>query len=72
VAVLGLNAIEIMFFLPVYPLWALVIIAALYGLCAYGSRANPHAAYWIITSLADAGTVVSAMARTTARILGAG
>jgi hypothetical protein len=44
VAVLGLNAIEMMFFLPGYPLWALVIIAAdviaLWGLCAYGSRAS--------------------------------
>ena len=44
VAVLGLNAIDMMFFLPAYPFWALVIIAAdvvaLYGLCAYGSRAN--------------------------------
>jgi hypothetical protein len=30
--------------LPAYPFWSLVIIAvgvvALYGLCAYGSRAN--------------------------------
>jgi hypothetical protein len=44
VAVLGLNAIDMMFFLPAYPFWALIIIAmdvaALYGLCAYGSRAN--------------------------------
>jgi hypothetical protein len=44
VAVLGLNAIDMMFLLPAYPFWALVIIAAdvvaLYGLCAYGSRAN--------------------------------
>src|SRR5215467_12836100 len=44
VAVLGLNAIDQMFFIPAYPFWALVIIAAdvvaLYGLCAYGSRAN--------------------------------
>jgi hypothetical protein len=44
VAVLGLNAIDMMFFIPAYPLWSLVIIAvdvvALYGLCAYGSRAN--------------------------------
>ena len=48
VAVLGLNAIAMMFFLPAYPFWALVIIAAdvvaLYGLCAYGSRANITAA----------------------------
>ncbi len=44
VAVLGLNAIDMMFFIPAYPFWALVIIAvdvvALNGLCAYGSRAN--------------------------------
>jgi hypothetical protein len=48
VAVLGLNAIDMMFFLPAYPFWALVIIAvdvvALYGLCAYGSRQNLEAA----------------------------
>ena len=44
VAVIGLSAIDMMFFLPAYPFWALVILAAdvvaLYGLCAYGSRAN--------------------------------
>ena len=44
VAVVGLNAIDMMFFLPAYPFWALTIIAvdvvALYGLCAYGSRGN--------------------------------
>ena len=44
VLVLGLNAIDQMFFIPAYPLWSLVIIAvdvvALYGLCAYGSRGN--------------------------------
>jgi hypothetical protein len=44
VAVVGINAIEMMFFLPAYPFWALVIIAvdivALWGLCAYGSREN--------------------------------
>ena len=44
VAVLALNAIDMMFFVPAYPFWALIIIAvdvvALYGLCAYGSRAN--------------------------------
>ncbi len=44
VALLGISAIEMMFFLPAYPFWALVIIAidvvALYGLCAYGSREN--------------------------------
>jgi hypothetical protein len=48
VAVLGVNAIDMMFFLPAYPFWALVILAAdvvaLYGLCAYGSRANLQAA----------------------------
>jgi hypothetical protein len=44
VAVLALNAIDMMFFLPSYPFWALIIIAmdvaALYGLCAYASREN--------------------------------
>ncbi len=44
VAVVGLNAIDMMFFVPAYPFWALTIIAvdvvALYGLCAYGSREN--------------------------------
>jgi hypothetical protein len=44
VAVLALNAIDMMFFLPAYPFWALTVIAmdvvALYGLCAYGSRAS--------------------------------
>ena len=44
VAVVALNAIDMMFFLPAYPFWALTIIAvdvvALYGLCAYGSREN--------------------------------
>jgi hypothetical protein len=48
VAVVGLNAIDMMFFVPAYPFWALMIIAvdvvALYGLCAYGSRANIEAA----------------------------
>ena len=48
VAVLGLNVIEQMFFLPAYPFWSLIAIAmdvvALYGLCAYGSRANVEAA----------------------------
>ena len=47
VAMVGLNAIAMMFFIPAYPFWALVIIAvdvvALYGLCAYGSRANVEA-----------------------------
>ena len=44
VVVIGLNAIDQMFFIPSYPFWSLTIIAldvvALYGLCAYGSRAN--------------------------------
>jgi hypothetical protein len=44
VAVVGLNAIGQMFFIPAYPFWSLVIIAvdvvALYGLCAYGGRQN--------------------------------
>jgi hypothetical protein len=48
VVVLGLNAIEQMLFIPGYPFWSLMIIAvdvvALYGLCAYGSRANVEAA----------------------------
>ncbi len=47
VAVLGLNAIDQMFFLPAYPFWSLTIIAmdvvALWGLCAYGSRQNIEA-----------------------------
>ncbi len=48
VAVLGLNAIDQMFFIQAYPFWSLVIIAldivALWGLCAYGGRANLEAA----------------------------
>ena len=44
VAVVGLSAIDMMFFVPAYPFWALIIIGidvvALYGLCAYGSREN--------------------------------
>lgn len=44
VAVLGLNLIGQLFFIPAYPFWALTIIAldalALWGLCAYGSRSN--------------------------------
>jgi hypothetical protein len=48
VAMLGLNAIAMMFFIPAYPFWALMILAmdvvALWGLCAYGSRANIEAA----------------------------
>jgi hypothetical protein len=47
VAVLALNAIDMMFFIPAYPFWALTIIAvdvvALYGLCTYGSRQNLEA-----------------------------
>ena len=43
-AVLGLNAIEQMFFIPSYPFWSIIIIAmdvvALWGLCVYGSREN--------------------------------
>jgi hypothetical protein len=42
VAVIGLNAIGQLFFVPAYPFWSLLIIAldvvALYGLCVYGSR----------------------------------
>jgi hypothetical protein len=48
VAVLGLNAIDQMFFIPAYPFRSLTIIAmdvvALYGLCAYSSRENLEAA----------------------------
>jgi len=44
VAVVGLNAIAQMFFIPAYPFWSLMIIAVdvvvLWGLCAYGSRQN--------------------------------
>jgi hypothetical protein len=44
VVLIGLNLIDQMFFLPGYPFWSLVIIAAdvfaLYGLCVYGSREN--------------------------------
>jgi hypothetical protein len=44
VAVVGLSAIDQMFFIPAYPFWSLTIIAvdvvALYGLCTYGSRQN--------------------------------
>lgn len=42
VALVGLNALGQMFFIPAYPFWSLMIIAvdvvALWGLCAYGSR----------------------------------
>jgi hypothetical protein len=48
VAVVGLNAINQMFFIPAYPFWSLTIIAmdvvALWALCAYGSRQNIEAA----------------------------
>jgi hypothetical protein len=48
IVLVGLNAINQMFFIPAYPFWSLTIIAmdivALYGLCAYGSRANVEAA----------------------------
>jgi hypothetical protein len=48
VAVIGLNAINQMFFIPAYPFWSLMIIAvdvvALWGLCAYASRENLAAA----------------------------
>ena len=44
VAVVALNAIGQMFFIPAYPFWSLMIIAidvvALWGLCVYGSREN--------------------------------
>jgi hypothetical protein len=44
VAVIGLNAIGQMMFIPAYPFWSVMIIAvdvvALWGLCAYGSRQN--------------------------------
>jgi len=44
VAVVGLNALGQMFFIPAYPFWSLTIIAldvvALWALCVYGSREN--------------------------------
>ncbi len=47
VVMIGLNAIDQMFFIPAYPFWSLTIIAmdvvALYGLSAYGSRGNLEA-----------------------------
>ena len=47
VAVIGLNAIGQMFFIPAYPFWLLMTIAvdvvALWGLSAYGSRENAAA-----------------------------
>jgi hypothetical protein len=48
VAVVALNALGQMFFIPAYPFWSLLIIAAdvvaLWALCAYGSRENLGAA----------------------------
>jgi hypothetical protein len=48
VVVIGLNTINEMLTVPAYPLWSVTIIAmdviALYGLLAYGSRANLEAA----------------------------
>lgn len=42
VAVLGINAVAQMFFIPSYPLWSLMIIAidvvGLYALCAFGGQ----------------------------------
>jgi hypothetical protein len=42
VAVVALNALGQMFFIPAYPFWSLMIIAvdvvALWGLCVYGGR----------------------------------
>jgi hypothetical protein len=44
VAVVALNTLGQMFFIPAYPFWSLMIIAvdvvALWGLCAYGGREN--------------------------------
>jgi hypothetical protein len=44
IAIIGLNLISQLFFIPAYPFWALTIIAfdvfALYGLCVYGGRTN--------------------------------
>ena len=48
VAAVGLTAIGQMFFIPAYPFWSLLIIAAdavaLWGLCAHGRREHPGAA----------------------------
>jgi hypothetical protein len=61
VAVLGVNAIDQMLFIPAYPLWSLMIIAvdavALYGLCAYGIRANLEAAALYQSALTGPGPV---------------
>jgi len=44
IAIIALNLVSQLFFIPAYPFWALTIIAfdvfALYGLCVYGGRAN--------------------------------
>ena len=44
VAVIALNALGQMYFIPAYPFWSLLIIAvdvvALWALCVYGSRDN--------------------------------
>lgn len=44
VAVIALNLINQLFFVPAYPFWSLAIMAmdvfALYALCVYGSRSN--------------------------------
>jgi hypothetical protein len=48
VAMLGLSAVDQMFFIHAYPFWSLAIIAldvvALWGLCVYASRPNLAAA----------------------------
>jgi len=48
VVILGLSAIDQMLSIQAYPFWSVLIIAmdiiALYGLVAYGSRANLDAA----------------------------
>lgn len=48
VAVVGLNAVGQMFFVPAYPFWSLMIIGAdivaLWALCVYGARENLDAA----------------------------
>jgi hypothetical protein len=44
VGLVGLNAINQMFFIPSYPFWSLLIIAldvvVIWALCAFGSREN--------------------------------
>ena len=48
VVVVSLNAIDQMLSIPGYPFWSLTILAVdvvvLYGLCAYGGRANVRGA----------------------------